>query len=88
VVEDGRVIALGTHTELLANEPRYIEILAQAETEEEHAFDDAEDAVDTHRLIQHEIDVDVADTRRLDEEVGIESSPNTVGGPNPAGRIV
>jgi hypothetical protein len=33
-------------------------------------------------VIQHEIDVDVADSRQLDEEVGIESSPNT------AGRIV
>jgi ATP-binding cassette, subfamily B, bacterial len=82
VVEDGRVIAIGTHTELLANEPRYGEILAQAEAEVEHALDDGEEAVDDRRVIQHEIDVDVADSRQLDEEVGIESSPNT------AGRIV
>ena len=31
VVENGRVIAQGTHQELLATEPRYVEILAQAE---------------------------------------------------------
>jgi ATP-binding cassette subfamily B protein len=79
VVEDGRVIAIGTHAELLANEPRYGEILAQAEAEVEHALDDRDEAVDDRRLIQHEIDVDVADTRRLDEEVAIESSPNTTG---------
>jgi ATP-binding cassette subfamily B protein len=33
VVEDGRVIAEGTHAELLAGEPRYAEILAQGEDE-------------------------------------------------------
>ncbi|MCU1373546.1 MAG: Lipid export ATP-binding/permease protein msbA [Actinomycetia bacterium] len=33
VVEDGRVIAEGTHAELLATEPRYGEILAQVEEE-------------------------------------------------------
>jgi len=78
VVEGGRVIAVGTHTELLANEPRYVEILAQVEAEEDEdplAADD--DAIDGQRLLQHEIDVDVADSRLLDEEVGIESSPNT-----------
>jgi ATP-binding cassette subfamily B protein len=78
VVEGGRVIAVGTHTELLANEPRYVEILAQVEAEEDEdplAPDD--DAVDGQRLLQHEIDADVADSRLLDEEVGIESSPNT-----------
>ncbi len=31
VVEDGRIIAQGTHTELLATEPRYAEILAQGD---------------------------------------------------------
>ena len=31
VIEDGRVIAQGTHTELLATEPRYVEILARTE---------------------------------------------------------
>ncbi|MCU1380230.1 MAG: Lipid export ATP-binding/permease protein msbA [Acidimicrobiales bacterium] len=34
VVEDGRVIAEGTHAQLLAGEPRYAEILAQVEEEE------------------------------------------------------
>jgi ATP-binding cassette subfamily B protein len=33
VVEDGRIIAEGTHAELLATEPRYAEILAQTEDE-------------------------------------------------------
>ncbi len=31
VIEDGRVIAQGTHAELLATEPRYVEILARTE---------------------------------------------------------
>jgi hypothetical protein len=40
VVEGGRVIAEGTHQHLLATEPRYPEILAQAERP---ASDGAED---------------------------------------------
>ena len=33
VVEGGRIIAEGTHAELLATEPRYAEILAQSDAE-------------------------------------------------------
>ena len=33
VVEGGRVIAEGTHAELLATEPRYAEILAQSDVD-------------------------------------------------------
>jgi ATP-binding cassette subfamily B protein len=35
VLEGGRVVAEGTHTELLEREPRYTEILAQAIEHEE-----------------------------------------------------
>jgi ATP-binding cassette subfamily B protein len=30
LMEDGRVVADGTHDELLANEPRYVQVLATA----------------------------------------------------------
>ncbi|MEX1006465.1 MAG: ABC transporter ATP-binding protein [Acidimicrobiia bacterium] len=68
VVENGRVIAEGTHTELLATEPRYVEILAQTEKDAEEASTrDGNGQVDDGLLILHEIDVDVADSRLLDE---------------------
>jgi ATP-binding cassette subfamily B protein len=77
VLEGGRIIAMGTHAELLAGEPRYVEILAQAEQDEverEERDDEFEE-----RFIEHEIDVDLAETREFDDEVGIHSSPNTGG---------
>jgi len=40
LIEGGRVVAEGTHTELLATEPRYVQILAEAD-EEEAAPDEA-----------------------------------------------
>jgi ATP-binding cassette subfamily B protein len=73
VVENGRVIAEGTHTALLATEPRYVEILAQTEQEADEATaargaDGATGTSEDERLlILHEIDVDVADSRILDE---------------------
>jgi len=68
VLEDGRVIAEGTHTELLATEPRYVEILAQAEADAEEAERAEHDVPDDSEVIRHEIEVDVADTRLLDED--------------------
>jgi ATP-binding cassette subfamily B protein len=68
VLENGRVIAEGTHTELLATEPRYVEILAQAEKDAEEAVRDEHEVRDDRDVIRHEIEVDVADTRRLDED--------------------
>lgn len=35
LLEDGRVAATGTHAELLANEPRYVQILAEADASED-----------------------------------------------------
>jgi ATP-binding cassette subfamily B protein len=79
VIEDGRVIAEGTHLELLATEPRYVEILAQSEKEDEEARAAraaesnghvTEDSEAIQHEIEHEIDVDVAETKLLDEEVG------------------
>ena len=74
----GRIIAEGTHTELLATEPRYVEILAQAEEDERRAREEREerdDDTDTEqRLLEHEVEVDVADSRFLDEDVSLESS--------------
>jgi ATP-binding cassette subfamily B protein len=80
VVEDGRIIAEGTHSELLATEPRYVEILAQAEAdEEERARDETHADAEAQRLIEHEIEADVAETRHLDEEIVLESSPQPGG---------
>jgi ATP-binding cassette, subfamily B, bacterial len=74
VLEDGHVIAEGTHAELLANEPRYVEILAQSEKDAEAAEAEAaaraRDGRGARPLIEREIDADVAETRLLDEEVG------------------
>ena len=33
LIEGGRVVADGTHVELMATEPRYVEVLARAEHE-------------------------------------------------------
>jgi ATP-binding cassette subfamily B protein len=48
VVEDGRIIAEGTHAELLVTEPRYAAILAQsgADADLEMADDDAPTPLD------------------------------------------
>ena len=44
VVEDGRVIAQGTHAELLEREPRYAEILAQTEEDAKRRAEEQETA--------------------------------------------
>jgi ATP-binding cassette subfamily B protein len=72
VVEDGRVIAQGTHAELLATEPRYSAILAHA------VVDDEDDEPVGHdplarpviaEVISREIDADVAGVRVLDTDI-------------------
>jgi ATP-binding cassette subfamily B protein len=63
VVEGGRVIAEGTHAELLVSEPRYAEILSQSDPE-------AEGELEAQRLVDAEIDADVARSRTLDGDVG------------------
>ena len=72
VVEGGRVIAEGTHAELLATEPRYVEILAQSEQDDDVVRAARAAASNGHvdDVLRHEIDVDVAETKVLDEEVG------------------
>src|SRR5438128_9137845 len=65
VVEGGRVIAEGTHAELLATEPRYAEILAQGDPEVdpdvERADLDAVAADDVER--SRVLDADIAEMR-------------------------
>jgi ATP-binding cassette subfamily B protein len=63
VVEGGRIIAEGTHAELLATEPRYAEILAQSDADADLAGDaDLDlDAVATD---------DVTRSRVLDADIG------------------
>jgi len=64
VVESGHIIAEGTHAERLAREPRYAEILAQADP-----GDDADDDEDSS-LVAAAIEADVARSRVLDADVG------------------
>jgi ATP-binding cassette subfamily B protein len=68
VVEGGRIIAEGTHAELLATEPRYAEILAQAAVEADDA--EADDAEAGEPSVDTDIDADVARSRVLDADVG------------------
>ena len=63
VVEGGRVIAEGTHAELLATEPRYAEILAQSDA-------DASSTTTTAPVVAAAVDADVARSRVLDADVG------------------
>jgi ATP-binding cassette subfamily B protein len=75
VVEDGRVIAQGTHADLLEREPRYAEILAQTEedarrrAEEDEAARVQQEQAD-ERLIAQAIDADVVSSRDFDADVG------------------
>ena len=62
VVEHGRIIAEGTHTELLATEPRYAEILAQTDVEAGLS----EDGIDLDAVAT----ADVARSRVLDTDIG------------------
>lgn len=48
LVEGGEVVASGTHAELMLTEPRYVEVLAQAEEEEE--MEEGEDGYNTPGL--------------------------------------
>jgi ATP-binding cassette subfamily B protein len=64
VVEGGRVIAEGTHAELLASEPRYAEILAQSDADAELDEDDGTS------FVAAAVDADVARSRVLDVDVG------------------
>ena len=43
LLEDGRVVAAGTHSELLATEPRYVDIVSHLEDpEDRRVADDGE----------------------------------------------
>jgi len=71
VVEGGRVIAEGTHNELLATEPRYAEILAQSDVELDD--DDAPGLVpvpDRAPDLDAVVADDVARSRVLDADIG------------------
>jgi ABC-type multidrug transport system ATPase subunit len=65
VVEGGRVIAEGTHADLLVNEPRYAEILAQSDVEL-----DADDVTAVDAGLDAVIADDVARSRVLDADIG------------------
>ncbi len=66
VVEGGRVIAEGTHTELLATEPRYAEILAQADPDADLELHDGDADADLDAVAA----ADVERSRVLDADLG------------------
>ena len=91
VVDGGRIVALGTHSELLANEPRYAEILAQAEADDEERVHEGAVARSTaehdrERVLAAAISADVAGIRELDDEVGADATSDPAGA-NPVGRV-
>ena len=63
VVEGGRIIAEGTHAELLVTEPRYAEILAQSDPGNTAPRSEGTD-------LDAVVDADVARSRVLDADVG------------------
>lgn len=75
LVEGGRVIAEGTHAELLAREPRYQEVLAQTEEDARRRADEREAArsifeQQDRRALGEAIDADVERSRDLDAGLG------------------
>jgi ATP-binding cassette subfamily B protein len=74
LIENGRVIAEGTHAELTQYEPRYREILAQTEEDEERRIvrDPHPGEIREHRsewLLRREIEANVEQSRELDIEL-------------------
>ena len=78
LLEDGRVVAEGTHAELMRTEPRYAEVLAHARD------DDADEGTD-----QLEDEDDLSYRRRIalsvarPPDAGIGGGPAAGGGPWP-----
>jgi ATP-binding cassette subfamily B protein len=75
LVEDGHVIAEGTHAELLAGEPRYVEVLAQTEADAQRRAEERDAARSAatqadQRLLGQAIDEDVERSRDLDADLG------------------
>jgi ABC-type multidrug transport system ATPase subunit len=75
LVEGGRVVAQGTHAELLAGEPRYQEVLAQTEEDARRRADERETARSVfeerdRRALGDAVDADVERNRDLDADLG------------------
>jgi len=71
VVEGGRIIAVGTHAELLATEPRYAEILAQSDADADLTADtDLDLRDDRDGDLEAVVTDDVERSRVLDADLG------------------
>ena len=70
VVEGGRVIAEGTHAELLATEPRYAEILAQADPDADLELDDGDADADLDAVAADDVDTVARARRRPRRDAG------------------
>jgi ATP-binding cassette subfamily B protein len=70
VIENGRVIAEGTHADLLASDPRYVEILAHTEEDARQRAEELEARRAAHeqedeRLLRDTLEADLARAREL-----------------------
>src|SRR4029078_8680829 len=68
VVEHGRIIAEGTHAELLATEPRDAELLAKGDPDDDESEPDDADVDDAD--LDAVVSDDVARSRVLDADIG------------------
>jgi ATP-binding cassette, subfamily B, bacterial len=77
LLDDGKVLATGTHQELMANEPRYSEVLAQDETSATPA--------ETTDVVQEEDESDAEYRRRIAAMVQPKPATSDVQGSGPGG---
>jgi ATP-binding cassette subfamily B protein len=92
VIEDGRVIAEGTHAELMATDPRYVEILARTEEDARQRAAELEARRAAHedddeRLLREALDADRARARELevDDDVAHPADVEAERAPTPGG---
>ena len=64
LLENGRVVADGTHLELMATEPRYARVLAHLEEEEEEKAEEVEHEVHVHHIVGPDDEAIVDDLER------------------------
>ena len=64
VLENGRVVADGTHLELMATEPRYARVLAHLEEEEEEKAEEVEHEGHVHHIVGPDDEAIVDDLER------------------------
>jgi ATP-binding cassette subfamily B protein len=52
LLEGGRIVADGTHLELMATEPRYAQVLAHLESDDEEKAEEVEQEAHAHHIVE------------------------------------